>query len=118
MKDFKDLKVYQLALKCFQEAVTDIEKFPKNFVAKIISDQLIRSISSISANIAEGYGRKRGKEYIHFLYISRGSTAESIDWYEKLKMLGYVTEEEYASQVDTLEHIRAILSKMINTLSK
>jgi four helix bundle protein len=44
----------------------------------------LRSVSSISANIAEGYGR-RGKDYERFLTIARGSTTESEDWLMKME---------------------------------
>ncbi len=117
MNDFKELRVYQLSLKCFIQTVSDMKKLYRNDVSRIISNQVLRSVSSISANIAEGYGRKKGKEYIHFLYIARGSTTESIDWYEKIKLLNYIHIEDYNQQIDNFEHIRAMLTKMINKLS-
>jgi four helix bundle protein len=90
MKDFRALKVWQKGMELFEEVVKDVDAFPKTEVAKIISNQIIRSVSSITANIAEGYGRRKGKEFEHYLYISRGSANETIDWYEKLKRLGYI----------------------------
>ena len=42
-----------------------------------LSSQLRRAVYSISANIAEGYGRFNYQESIHFCYIARGSMAES-----------------------------------------
>ena len=39
-------------------------------------DQIQRSAVSVPSNIAEGYDCKSNKEYIRFLYISRGSCAE------------------------------------------
>ncbi len=48
---------------------------------------MIRSVGSISANIEEGFGRGFGKEFAHFLRISRGSARESKGWYKKSKFL-------------------------------
>ncbi|MBW7898234.1 hypothetical protein B188_21110 [Candidatus Brocadiaceae bacterium B188] len=91
MNDFRDLIVWQKAMGLFEDVVKDAEKFPNTEVSRIISNQVLRSVSSVSANIAEGYGRRKGKEYEQYLYISRGSANESIDWYEKLKRLNYIS---------------------------
>jgi four helix bundle protein len=40
--------------------------------------QIADAAQSISANIAEGYGRRSVKEYIQFLYVALGSTAETM----------------------------------------
>lgn len=36
-----------------------MEAFPKTEVARIRANQVLRSVSSITANIAEGYGRRK-----------------------------------------------------------
>lgn len=53
------------------------------FEKDTIGKQLARSVDSIGANIAEGYGRYSYQEQIHFLYISRGSLFESFVWIDK-----------------------------------
>ncbi len=118
MKDFRELKVWQIGMELFEDVIKDIETFPKTEVAKIIASQIIRSVSSITANIAEGYGRKKGKEFEHYLYISRGSTNETIDWYEKLKRLRYIDDKIFETREQTCQQIRAMLSKMIGSMEK
>jgi len=118
MKDFRDLKVWQKAVEFFETVVLDLEQFPKTEVVRIISGQVLRSASSISANIAEGYGRHKGAEYIHYLHIARGSTNESIDRYEKLKRLGYIDKKTFIDREGSLEEIRAMLTRMINRISE
>ena len=114
MNDFRELKVWVKAVELFEFAVKDIETFPKTEAAKIISNQVLRSISSTSANIAEGYGRRKGKEYEHYLYIARGSANESLDWYEKLKRLKYVSMDTFQERDKACNEIRAMLTGMIN----
>jgi four helix bundle protein len=53
------------------------------FAKKHIGGQLVEAIDSISANIAEGFGRYHKKDKIRFYYFSSGSLKESIDWIEK-----------------------------------
>lgn len=118
MKDFRELIVWQKAVDLFEKCVTDMESLPKTEAAKVIMNQVLRSVSSISANIAEGYGRRKGKGYEHYLYIARGSTNESIDWYEKLKRLKYITDEVFTERVGVCNEIRAMMTKMINTLEQ
>ena len=59
-----------------------------------IGIQFIRAVDSISANIAEGFGRKGKKDKIRFYYYSKGSLLESIDWFAKAKARNILTEDE------------------------
>ncbi len=43
-----------------------------------LRDQFAYATQSVSANIAEGYGRRSVNEYIQFLYVSLGSLAETL----------------------------------------
>jgi four helix bundle protein len=118
MKDFRELIVWQKAMELFEQVTGDVEGFPQKRAARIIEDQVLRSVGSISANIAEGFGRRKGKEYEYYLYISRGSTNETIDWYEKLRRLGYISENTFLQREKICLELRAILSKMIDSLEK
>jgi four helix bundle protein len=114
MKDFRDLLVWQKAVAMFTEIVSDVENFPKTEAARVIANQVLRSSSSISANIAEGYGRRKGGEYQHYLYIARGSANETLDWYEKLRCLRYVPNNKFNLREAVCNEIRAMLTGMIN----
>ncbi len=116
MKDFRELKVWQMAMELFMEVVRDVGGFPKTEVARIIASQILRNVSSITANIAEGYGRRKGKEFQHYLYIARGSVNETIDWYEKLKRLGYIELEVFEKREGCCQQLRAMLTKMIDVV--
>jgi len=56
------------------------------FSKKTIGEQFVTAVDSISANIAEGFGRFNKKEKIRFYRISQGSLKESLDWNEKAKI--------------------------------
>src|SRR3989338_11202851 len=61
-----------------------------------IGKQFVRAIDSISANIAEGFGRYTKKDKINFYRISFASIKESLDWNEKAKVRKLVSQEQYA----------------------
>ena len=65
------------------------------FTKKTIGTQFVNAVDSISANVAEGFGRHFKKDKVNFYRYSKGSLKESFDWNEKAKVRGLLTEEEY-----------------------
>jgi hypothetical protein len=57
----------------------------------------------VSANIAEGYGRRSVSEYIQFLYYALGSMAETMTRAIGLKQTGHVPDTRF-SDVDELHY--------------
>ena len=71
--------------------IVEWDYFAKDTVGK----QFVRAVDSISANIAEGFGRYGKKDKIHFYRYSYGSVKESLDWNEKAKVRGLLIEAQY-----------------------
>jgi four helix bundle protein len=65
IRSFEVLIVGQKAHGFFLDVVRDIETFSSGIAGRVIANQVLRSASSISANIAEGFGRRTGKAYTH-----------------------------------------------------
>ena len=105
---------YQNALQLWEMCWNDTEILHKDFRGKEIAKQLIRSCGSISANIEEGYGRGFGKEYPHFLRISRGSARETRGWYQRSKNL--LSADIINERCSILDGIIAMITKSIETL--
>ncbi|OFY50291.1 MAG: hypothetical protein A2W85_16180 [Bacteroidetes bacterium GWF2_41_31] len=72
----KDLKVYQLA-RVLSSKAWDVYCDLTFEQKKIMGDQFIRSMDSIGANIAEGYGRYHAMDQVKFYLYSRGSMFEA-----------------------------------------
>ncbi len=87
--------------------------FPKSELYALAS-QLKRSAYSVPANIVEGNSRQSTKEYIRFLFTSRGSLEELRYFLFLSKDLKYIESERY----DLLENSCMEISKMLNGLIK
>ena len=76
IKRFEDLEVWKLAREFAKEIykITANDCFSKDFRFR---DQMRASSGSIMDNIAEGFERDGRKEFIQFLYISKGSCGET-----------------------------------------
>ena len=81
---------------------------------RTVGEQYIRAIDSVSANIAEGFGRYVKKNIIRFYRIARASLFECLDWNEKAKARNLLSLEQYKSLFSDLQR----LPKSINGLIK
>lgn len=113
IRNFREMIVWQKSHELFLDIVKDVEKFSDSQAARIVINQLLRSCSSISANIAEGFGRKQGKEYLHYLIIARGSTTETLNWLIKCSDIGWMNKEIFTKRESTVEELMKMLNKMI-----
>jgi len=78
---------YRKALFLYDLAWEDSERLMRDRRGRVISEQLIDSAGSISANIEEGYGRGYGKSRNYFLRVSVGSARETRGWYYRGRRL-------------------------------
>lgn len=74
---YKSLIVYQKAKQLTIDLVNHFRSHKVLWTEQFIVNQLLRSTSSIGANIAEGYGRHYKKSYRQFLAIARGSSFDN-----------------------------------------
>ena len=77
-------------------------------------EQLEAAVTSIPMNIAEGKGRESKKEFMHFLYIARGSLYETLTLLEIFKMRGWLN----TTQFEDLEVKSNEIAKMLKGLIK
>ncbi|RFM28555.1 four helix bundle protein [Deminuibacter soli] len=75
--------------------------------------QFIRAADSISANIAEGFGRYFKKDKIKFYRYSSGSVKESLDWNEKAKVRNLIEQEQYQYIFTALQQLPEAINRLI-----
>lgn len=113
----EDLEVYHLAESFGDEIwflVDEWDYFKKDTVGK----QLCRAADSISANIAEGFGRYHFKENKNFCYFSRGSVIETKSWLRKSKTRNLISEAQFSQLIEKLEFIHLKLNGYIKSIGK
>ena len=76
----------------------------------ILSKQIIRSGTSIGANIAEARCASSKKDFVNKIYIALKECAETIYWIDLLHDTDYLTDEECTSLRTDCEELRKILS--------
>ena len=111
IKSFKDLEIWKKGV----TLAADIYAISKDFRASEIyglTNQMRRASYSISANVAEGYGRESTKNYLQFIRTARGSLYELETYLIVANKLNYLDELKLKSILQKTEE----LSKMINSL--
>ncbi len=94
-RDFKNIKAWQYADELAVAVYSATRQFPREELYGVTS-QLRRATVSVPANIAEGSSRDHRKEYLYFLNIARGSTAEVAYLLHLSNRLGYLQDNDYA----------------------
>lgn len=111
--DFKNLLVWRQAHQFTLDVYQITRSFPEDERFGLTS-QLHRAVISIESNIAEGNARNTIKDFIQFLYIARGSLAETESQLLIAKDLGYISSTEY----NHLDDLRISIAKLLNLLIK
>lgn len=93
----------------------DIESSRKHYR---LFEQLESAVTSVPMNIAEGKGRESKKEYIHHLYIARGSIYETLTLLEIFHSLGWIQNESYIEFENLASEIIRMLKGLITSISK
>jgi four helix bundle protein len=117
---YRDLEIWELA-RHVAGAVhrMTLQNLPK-FEMYEEASQIRRSAKSISANIVEGFGRRRYKqEFIRFLVFAHASCDETIEHLETLFETGSLTNEAAYRDLRTqLDLLGRKLNVFINTVER
>src|SRR5438270_13940956 len=111
LRHYTELIAWQKAMDLAESAYRASAKFPREERYGITS-QLQRAVVSVPSNIAEGQGRGTTKEFLHFLYIARGSTQE-------VQTLLYLSQRLGLLDPDGLQRLLSLsveIAKLVNGL--
>ena len=81
----------------------------------IMSKQLLRSGTSIGANISEALNAESDSDFIHKLAIAQKEVNETSYWIQLLEKTDYLTSQEYLSMSNDIDELRKMITSIILT---
>lgn len=115
MNSYKELIVWQKAIDLSVQIYKITENFPRSELYGLTS-QIRRSVVAISSNIAEGQRRGHRAEYVQFLRIAYGSSAELETQLVIAQKIGYLSDLQFNKLNNLLEEILKMLNRLIKVL--
>lgn len=107
-----DIDAYKIAFYLSNYVWNVILKWD-NFQKRTVGEQFVTDVDSISANIAEGFGRYFKKDKIKFYCYSAVSVKEVFDWNEKSKNRKLLTNQEYEHIIGELQKLPEAINRLI-----
>lgn len=117
MGNYKELLVWKEA-RALTHMIYDLVRFFPQEEIYCLSAQMRRAVVSIGSNIAEGAGRGSTKDYLHFLYIARGSAYELETQLVYCDDLDFMGKEFSKNLHDQVSKVIYLLNRLINALKK
>jgi len=111
---FEDLLVWQKAIDFAEVVINTIDEFDAPRKHFRLIEQLEAAAISVSSNIAEGKGRFSKKEFVHYLYIARGSLFETVSLLILIRRLTWIS----GAKLSELKLLGEEIAKMLNSLIK
>lgn len=106
---------------CFALAVQlvkhsqEIQRKEKEY---ILTKQLIRSCTSIGANLEEAVGGQSERDFLSKISIAYKEARETSYWLKLLKALDYISTKEHSEYQNELSKVKRILGSSIRTLKR
>lgn len=112
IQSFTDLNVWKEGHKLVLMIYKITKNFPQEETYSIV-DQMRRAAASITANIAEGFGRQTYKEKVQFYYVAKGSLSELKNFILIAKDVNYLSDGNFKILVEQANIVDQILQGFI-----
>jgi four helix bundle protein len=115
---YEKLLIWQRSLDWADRILTIAEDIGTERKHYRLIEQIESSCTSVAMNIAEGKGRFSKKEFVHFLYIARGSLYETMTLLEIFLKRQWISQEEFIVVKNETREIAKMLNAFINSIKK
>jgi four helix bundle protein len=112
---FEKLEVWQLAVDLADFVLSLLKNMPPNQYIRVIG-HAEAAVTSVAQNIAEGKGRQYKKEFIQFLYVSKGSLFELLTLVEIFNRRKLISDDDVEKIREKAENFDRKLHGLINSL--
>ena len=113
IESFTDLTVWKEGHNLVLKVYKITKGFPKSEIYSVV-DQMRRSSASVTANIAEGFGRQTYKEKVQFYYLAKGSLTELKNFILIARDVGYLKKKEFDDLLEQSNLTDKLLQGLIN----
>lgn len=117
LKTYKELVVWQKSMRLCKRLYEMTHSFPADERFGLTA-QIRRAAVSFPSNIAEGYGRGTTRDYVRFLWMASGSTAEIETQLLLSRELGFLPAEHASEALESLAEVERMLSALIRSLEE
>ena len=117
MRDYTKIEAWKLADDLTVAIYDRTRSFPREEMYGLTS-QLRRAAFSVPANIVEGSSRESKRDYLHFLYIARGSLSETQYFIHLSRRLAYLSLEEADKLHQQTKQVFGCLHGLIQAVEK
>lgn len=114
---YEDLIAWKLATELRQRVMSVTARGPIKEDRRFC-DQIRSSSASITANIAEGFGRYTRPDFVRFLRFARGSAYETREWLRDGRDRGHFSQSEFDELWTLLERVGGALTRLIIALER
>lgn len=117
-KELEDNITFMKALD-FSVRIVNLYKYLRDEKGEtVMSKQVLRSGTSIGANISEALGAESKEDFVHKVHISFKEGNETKYWLLLLYRTGYLNEKEYNSLAKDCQELRRLMGATIRTAKK
>jgi four helix bundle protein len=113
----EELPLYSEVLK-FWDAVTAILATPALRKDRNLHGQIERAISSVEANLKEGFEAPSDAAFANFVFTAKGSTAEIISRMREARRKNHITDAQLGLVVELGEPLGRMMGGFIKYLSQ
>ena len=112
IKEFTDLNAWREGHKLVIHVYKITKSFPREEIYSLV-DQMRRAVTSVTSNIAEGFGRQTYKEKVQFYYLAQGSLVELKNQLIIAKDVSYLNEKEFVELYEQTNITHKLLQGLI-----
>jgi len=109
----KEFDIKKRTLSFSKELLAFVAKLPKNDENNILKKQIIRSGTSIGANVYESNGGHSKKDFSNYINIALKSANETLYWFELIESVN----KNLSAEIDILSKETAELTKILATIA-
>ena len=112
-KDYKNLDIWQKAFSLGLMIFNLCKKISFNSTNKVLTNQIIRSVTSIAGNIAEGSAATTKRDFINYMHNARKSAIETDNWLEFIFATNKIAKKSSRMLKEKTQEIIKILTTII-----